>query len=341
MIVAHSRGSYPIHFCAHQSALSGLPERSILLVDENVAHFHASILPSLPTIVVPSGEKSKSLQMYGDLAAKVLGLGGNRKSTLLALGGGVVGDLVGYLAATFMRGVPFIQIPTTLLSQVDSSVGGKVGIDVPAGKNLLGSFHPPVEVRISTDFLSTLPLRQFNNGMAEVWKMGYISDQQLLQILRDQPVGPDSNHLADVIRTSVDGKRNIVEADEFEIHGQRATLNFGHTIGHAIEQQLQYEGLLHGEAIAIGMVLESQLGETLGLTPAGTTEAISADMKSQGLPTQLPPNLSTEGLLEAMTHDKKRMSTSKLAFSLITGPGTCKLFNDVETEAVLAVLKNS
>lgn len=341
MIVQHSRGSYPIQFCDESTVFANLPASSVVLVDENVHRLHGKLLPALPTLVVPSGEASKSLGMYGDLATQLLCQRTTRKSTLVAVGGGVVGDLVGFLAATFMRGIQFIQVPTTLLSQVDSSVGGKVGIDTPTGKNLLGAFHPPISVRICQSFLHTLPERQFNNGMAEVWKMGYISDQALLETLRQEPVHILHPKLAEIIQATIHGKRAIVEADEFETTGLRATLNFGHTLGHAIEQQLNYEGLLHGEAVAVGMVLESRLGESLGITPEGTTEQIIRDMEVQGLPTLLPSGLSIDGLIEAMTHDKKKLSATNLAFSLITGPGTCKLFSNVETQSVVAMLKNT
>src|SRR5205807_1069483 len=193
-------------------------------------------------------------------------------TTIIAFGGGVIGDLAGLVAALYMRGVPYVQIPTTLLAQVDSSIGGKVAVDLAAGKNLAGAFYPPKEVLIPLDALRTLDKRQFRNGMAEVWKYAFIADKDLLGTLKAKVPNCSNNvnNLKGIVQRCIEIKKGAVEADEFETSGARAVLNFGHTVGHAIESATGYSGIFHGEAISIGMVAESYLGEELGVTEAGT-----------------------------------------------------------------------
>jgi 3-dehydroquinate synthase len=251
---------------------------------------------------------------------------------VIAFGGGVIGDLAGFAAASYMRGVPLIQVPTTLLSQVDSSVGGKVGIDLPEGKNLAGAFYPPAVVHICREVLDTLSERQMRNGMAEVWKYGFIMDPKLLPQLP-----PKADALQEVIRRCTELKAQIVEDDEYETRGSRAILNFGHTVGHAIEQVTGYGPVLHGEAISIGMVIESHLGERLGITKAGTTEQISTHLSDYGLPTKMAPALDIDQLVHAMRRDKKAEAGS-LAFSLLTKIGECKLIKGVPEGEVRAAL---
>lgn len=338
MIVRHSRGEYPIEFRSAQAIWASLNPLDPIVTDRNVARHYADALRSFERVfVLPAGERTKNLTQFGRVLGWLAGVGAKRSTRVVALGGGVIGDLVGFAAASYMRGVPFLQIPTTLLAMVDSSVGGKVGIDLPAGKNLAGAFHAPSEVWIAPDFLNTLPARQHRNGAAEVWKAGYIHRPALLDALRKNPVRPNHPDLRWIIEESVEMKRQVVEADEFETNGLRATLNFGHTVGHAIERQLNYRRLLHGEAIAVGMVWEAKIGERLGVTPAGTARQIAADMAQQGLPTEIPLDLDRRELVTTMAGDKKATDAG-LALSLLTGWGTCKLITGIDPTEVVSIL---
>ncbi|MBS1706686.1 MAG: 3-dehydroquinate synthase [Armatimonadetes bacterium] len=339
MIIKHSRGEYPIWFEPYSDFQAGLQGPFVVITDENVHSAHGHLLPSgIPTLILPPGEATKSIECYSRCLDWLGELPLTRNGTVVALGGGVIGDLVGFVAATYMRGVAFVQVPTTLLAQVDSSIGGKVGIDLPAGKNLAGAFHPPSAVCVSGEFLATLPPRQFVNGTAEVWKAAYIRDESLLTRLRAGALSLDSQDLQQCIISALMIKQQVVEQDEFETTGLRAQLNFGHTIGHAIEKALDYEGLLHGEAVSIGMVVEAQIGEALSITRPGTSEEIKADMIKQGLPITIPESISVDTLLHAMARDKK-VTQSGLSFSFLTQIGTCKLcqgLNSVEISRILS-----
>lgn len=306
MIVRHSRGEYPIVFTTLSEAFERLPEDRVLITDEILAEVCGDLLANEKRkIVVPAGEASKSLHSFGHVVGAMAQLGCSRRTTAVALGGGVIGDLGGYAAASFMRGVPYIQIPTTLLAQVDSSVGGKVGIDLPEGKNLVGAFHAPVGVFVSVEALNTLPRRQFVNGMAEVVKYGFILDAAFADRFAPNSITVEDERLEGIVRYCIELKRQTVEADEFEKLGIRAKLNFGHTVGHAIEQVLAYERFLHGEAISIGMVAEAKLGERLGVTVKGTTERVAEILAKQGLPTTWEGLRNAEPLIDAMYRDKK------------------------------------
>jgi 3-dehydroquinate synthase len=228
-----------------------------------------------------------------------------------------------------MRGVRYLQVPTTLLAQVDSSVGGKVAVDSPAGKNMLGAFYPPAEVLIDVSVLESLPLRQFRNGMAEVLKYGFIMDRDLLDLSVDD--------LEAIVRRCVAHKVRIVEEDEFETKGLRSILNYGHTVGHAIEQVTGYSELLHGEAISIGMVIEARLGERLGITRKGTADQVERRLKQAGLPTSWPTRHAVEGLIATMKRDKKAVD-GRMRFSLLTEIGRCKLVSDVPEPEVVDLL---
>lgn len=330
MIVTHSRGTYRISFAQRDElpALSNVC--SAIITDRNVRTALGDYWPALPTHIITPGEQSKSLRAFGEALEWLASQGIRRTDRIAAIGGGVVGDLAGYVAASYLRGIDFIQVPTSLLAMVDSSVGGKVGIDLDAGKNLAGAFHAPAEVMVPVDALETLPLRHRRNGMAEVWKAAFIADPSLVPLIEK-----DGGSL-EVIKCSIEIKKSIVEADEFETTGARATLNFGHTIGHAIEAALGYEELLHGEAIAIGMVWESELGEAIGVTEAGVARTIKESLAKAGLPVELP-NLDPDVLITFMRRDKKR-AASGLAFSLLTRIGECKLTPDIDEAAVRSVL---
>ena len=230
----------------------------------------------------PAGEQSKQLSTVEGFYRALAENHFTRSDFVVALGGGVTGDMAGFAAATFLRGIDFVQVPTSLLAQVDSSVGGKTGVDLPFGKNLVGAFHQPRLVLIDPDTLDALPPRFFADGMGEVIKYGCIRDKDLFENLEKQDV---KEHLEEVIFRCVDCKRRIVEADALE-KGERMLLNFGHTLGHAMEKLRDFQGLSHGEAVGIGMVLISQAGEKAGLTQPGTADRIAALLEKYGLPTK-------------------------------------------------------
>lgn len=340
MTVTHSKGAYEIHFASLGEVQNHLPSDAPIITDTNVGNIFPDLLKSRPAYQLPPGEEQKTLARFSEAIEWVASQQVSRSATIIALGGGVIGDLVGYVAASYMRGIKFIQVPTTLLAQVDSSVGGKVGVDLPQGKNLVGAFHPPSSVVVCTEALTTLDERQFINGMAEVWKYGFIQDPELAEELRELNLSPSHPQLEAVVRRCIRHKRDVVEADEMETNGLRATLNFGHTVGHAIEQATGYSEYLHGEAISIGMVAEAKLSENIGLAQKGTTEIVETSLASQGLPTKLKEIIPADTLIQVMKLDKKAKA-GKLAFSLLTRIGECKLVEDVperDAELVLAEL---
>ncbi len=246
-----------------------------VVTDDNVDRCYGEAMQDMLSsfeykkVVLPHGETTKSTEYLNRLYSEMALFKMSRSDMVIAFGGGVIGDLTGFAAATFLRGVKFIQIPTTLLSQVDSSVGGKVAIDLPEGKNLVGSFYPPCRVIIDPVLLSTLPRRVFNDGMAEVIKYGAIRDEALFNLLCD---GIDDK-LEEVICTCVNIKKQIVENDEFDT-GERMILNFGHTFGHAVEKLCNYVTYTHGEGVAIGMLRITQKSEAMGITEPGTSERL-------------------------------------------------------------------
>lgn len=253
--------------------------------------------------IIPHGEQSKNFQMLSGIYSELLKAGITRSDLIIALGGGVVGDLAGFAAATYLRGIPFIQIPTSLLAQVDSSIGGKVGVDLPEGKNLVGAFYQPKMVLIDPNVLETLPKRYLKDGMGEVIKYGCIKDRELFSLL--EQCGSYENlkeHMTTVIYRCVNIKRNVVEKDQFD-KGERMLLNFGHTLAHAIEQYCHYTRESHGEAVAEGMYQITKISEEKGFTKEGTTEAVGRMLKMYGLP--LKADIPMENLISAITRDKK------------------------------------
>ena len=258
-------------------------------------------------IDVPDGDASKSLKQLSSLYDAFLDQGLDRSSALVALGGGMVGDLTGFAAASFMRGIPFVQVPTTLLSMVDASVGGKVAVNLPRGKNLVGAFHQPKLVWIDTHTLRSLPARARAAGMAEIIKAGAIWDARLferLEVCVESTLALDPHVLPAVIERACRIKAEVVSRDERET-GVRVLLNFGHTLGHAIERLQRYRGLLHGEAVAIGMVFAARRSEELGLCPGGTRERLEALVRRAGLPIAVP-RFDRRAYLEALAVDKKK-----------------------------------
>lgn len=338
--VRTERGTYEIRFAKLSDALRALPPSAFFITDSNVQKAWGESLPqNRPVKVVPAGEQSKSLRIYEECLEWLAETKAPRDSTLIAFGGGVVGDLAGFVAATYMRGIACVHIPTTLLSQVDSSVGGKSGIDLPQGKNLVGAFHPPHRVFICLETLETLPWREFVNGMAEVWKYGFILDADLARGLQQHRLSATSPMLEGIVRQCIELKAKVVEEDERDVSGKRAILNFGHTVGHALEKVLNYDSLLHGEAISIGMVAEAKVGELLGISEKGTTETVAECLSLDGLPITHHA-LHDPSLIDAMYSDKKAEG-GQLAFSLVTKIGECKLVREVprtEVEAALCAL---
>lgn len=281
------------------------PARIHVVTDSNVAPLYlkelcAEFPLNITTTIIPAGEEHKNLDtvagIYADMSEAEL----TRSDLVIALGGGVVGDITGFAAATYLRGIHVCQIPTTLLSQVDSSVGGKTGVDLPQGKNLVGAFYQPELVMIDTDILNSLPERIFNDGMAEVIKYGCISNPTILELIAE----PDfKSNMEQIVYESVRIKRDVVQQDEHDT-GLRMILNFGHTIGHAAEKVGHFTELSHGQAVAIGMVQAAKLGAALG--EADLTEQIVAACTAHDLPTELP--YPTEDIYTALLHDKKRMA---------------------------------
>lgn len=299
---------------------------------------------SVERFVLPPGEHEKTLARFGECLDALARLGATRDATVYALGGGVVGDLAGFAAACWMRGIDVVQLPTTLLAMVDSSVGGKTAVDLPAGKNLVGAFHPPRAVIADTATLRTLPERELRAGLAEVVKYGAIFDAAFLDWLErhaDALLARDDAALADAIARSCRYKADVVARDPFE-RGERALLNFGHTFGHAIETEQGYagatgDGLNHGEAVSVGMVLAARLSTRLGLAPQADADRLRALLERLGLPVTLPAGLSPDALLGRMRLDKKA-DASGLRLILWNGAGAARIVAGVDEDAVRAVL---
>lgn len=317
--------------------------RMAVVTDSNVAPLYLQRVQNslklagfaVEGIVVPAGESSKSMEMLGQLYDQMLAFGLSRTDAVVALGGGVVGDLAGFAAATLLRGVDYVQIPTTLLAQVDSSVGGKVAIDLPAGKNLAGAFWQPKLVLMDPECLNTLSDKVFADGMAEVIKYGCIRDGALFDLLRQWGGRAGvMEHIEQVLHTCCDIKRRVVLNDERDT-GERMVLNFGHTVGHAFELAGHYEDWSHGQAVAVGMLWAAALGERLAVTPEGTGEAIRRALETYALPTEIPCPWDT--MVEAIGLDKKRAGES-ISFVLLTAPGWAEPKN-METNKLLDGLK--
>ncbi len=288
--------------------VAGLPHLEILTTSLRAASRQRIIQR-----VIPAGEGSKTRELWMELSDWLLGEDCGRDTTVVALGGGVVGDLAGFVAATFMRGIPVVQVPTTLLAMVDAALGGKTGVDTPAGKNLIGAFHHPELVCIDPSVIRTLPVAHVRAGMAEVLKHGVIADSEYFRHAADLAAGLaagqldaawwESTQARDLIARSIEIKSGVVSQDARE-NGRRESLNFGHTVAHAVEAALHYT-LLHGDAVAIGMVAEASLGESLGLTSPGTRLTLERTLNAAGLPTRLPAGLSPSAVVAAAAHDKK------------------------------------
>lgn len=326
--------------------------RDVMLVsDRNVAPLYAdrvaaALQAARPDVqvhrhVLPAGEAAKTLVHFAEVTTALADARMRRDATLFALGGGVIGDLAGFAAACWMRGIDCVQLPTTLLAMVDSSVGGKTAVDLPQGKNLVGAFHPPRAVIADTAVLRTLPARELRAGLAEVVKYGALGDAGFLDWLEDHAdalLAMDDAALAEAIARSCAHKAAIVARDPFE-HGERARLNLGHTFGHAIETEQGYDGLNHGEAVAVGMVLAAQLSEVLGLAPPSDTTRLRDLLQRLDLPVALPAGLDPDRLLAHMQLDKKAQADG-LRFIVWDGIGRARVLAGVPEAAVLEALRS-
>ena len=324
------------------AARFSLGNRLLLVTDEHTeALFGETAVQSLkqigflPTMVtVPAGEASKSLAMADRIYEQAIRAGLDRGSAILALGGGVVGDLAGFAAATYLRGVPFLQVPTTLLAQVDSSVGGKVAVDHALGKNLIGAFYQPRGVLIDPQVLISLPEREFASGMAEVIKYGLIFDADFLAELRTDALavlGRDPQQMERIVARCCRLKAAVVERDEQDV-GDRMLLNFGHTAGHAIETAGGFERFTHGEGVALGMLTATRLSELTGMIPAGTVAEVRSLLETYGLPVHCG-GLRANELIRRMGTDKKR-EAGTLRWVLLEKPGRAVIRKDVSLEFV-------
>ena len=291
------------------------------------------------SFLLEDGEAHKSFANVGRVLEALAALGATRDACVIALGGGVIGDLAGFAAACWMRGIDFIQVPTTLLAMVDSSVGGKTGVNLPAGKNLAGAFHQPRAVVADIDALATLPDREYRAGLAEVVKGAAIGDAEFfawLEANADALAAREGAVLVEAIARKVRYKAGVVARDETE-HGERALLNLGHTFGHALETAGRYTVLLHGEAVAIGMLLAARLSERLGMAAAADTARLHRLLERMGLPTAVPAVAGPEQLLALMRLDKKN-TAGTLRLILWRGIGQAEIVGDADEAAVLSTL---
>jgi 3-dehydroquinate synthase len=285
------------------------------------AGFHPTL------IVIPAGEKSKKLEQAGAICDRMIAAGLDRQSFVVGLGGGMIGDISGFVAAIYHRGIPHVQIPTTLLAMVDSSIGAKTGVDTRDGKNLIGAFHQPSLVIDDLDVLKTLPRRQFNQGFAEIIKHAVIADPKMFRMLQSWKAGA-APALQRLIKRNIQIKSGIVAKDERDRTGQRALLNFGHTVGHAIERAGNYRKFLHGEAVSLGIVAASAISvKRAGLRPDQRAAVVDL-LERFGLPTRLPPKFPRKKILDAVKFDKK-FETGKVRFVVTPRIGVAYVADDV------------
>jgi 3-dehydroquinate synthase len=328
-----------VHAIAAELAFGG--RKIAVVTDRNVARIHAKALRVLfgesPTLAVAAGEGSKSVAELGRVLEFLAACGLDRSGVVFAAGGGVVGDLAGFAAACYLRGIDYYQVPTTLLAMVDSSVGGKTGVNLKAGKNLAGAFHQPHGVFIATGFLRTLPAREFAAGAAEVIKTALLGDGELFTKLEQSPLSPGDARLAGVVRRCCEIKAGIVEADERERAGEggRALLNLGHTFGHAIEQVTGYAQYLHGEAVAVGLCAAARLSRRLGLIPDSDVARVEATVAAHALPVRVRTALSIASLMAVAARDKKARGGSP-RFVVLKAVGRASVVGSVAPDAVEA-----
>ncbi|MGF1538178.1 MAG: 3-dehydroquinate synthase [Elainellaceae cyanobacterium] len=331
-----------------ESLKAVLPGQRLLLVSNPTVfdHYGAQAIASLEqagfaiaTCLLPDGESYKHLGSIQTIYDAALAHKLERSSTMVSLGGGVIGDMTGFAAATWLRGIRFVQVPTTLLAMVDASVGGKTGVNHPQGKNLIGAFHQPRQVVIDPQVLATLPVREFRAGMAEVIKYGIIWDAELFEMLEAAPsLQPDmpAALLQTILIRSCQAKADVVSQDEKEA-GLRAILNYGHTLGHAVESLTGYHSVNHGEAVAIGMVAAGAIAAELGYWDGALAERQNRLIATAGLPTTMP-KLDSNSILDALTADKK-VKQGRVRFVLPTALGAATLVDQVPQEVIRRVLQ--
>jgi 3-dehydroquinate synthase len=344
--VTHPEGQYEVlvgrGLLPRVRQLAGIEGALAVITDEHVGPLYAHVVPDTAVVItVPAGEQHKTLATVNSMYEQLLAAGIDRSGTVLALGGGVVGDMAGFAAATYMRGIRLVQCPTSLLAMVDSSVGGKTGVDLPQGKNLVGAFKQPTAVLADLDAFATLPAVEFANGMAELIKHGLIGDPDLfaqvetadwrLGSVLEKPVEAVQAFVAQAIQV----KRDVVQEDPFE-QGRRAHLNLGHTFGHAIEQVSGY-AVAHGQGVAMGLVAAVHLSARLGLCAPAMQPRLEAVLQRAGLPTRIPAHLPAEAIYRAMFSDKKK-AHGRLRFVLLRDVGDVLMVGDVGERDVLETI---
>jgi len=334
-----------------QMRARGLSGRALVVSHPGIAkHFAEKLLQGLQQAgfaahlcLLPAGERYKTLRSVAKIYDAALAFGLERSSTLVALGGGVIGDMVGFAAATWLRGIPFVQVPTSLLAMVDAAIGGKTGVNHPQGKNLIGAFYQPRLVWIDPTVLKTLPPREFTSALAEVIKYGVIQAADVFEFLEDRPqlsrytdFAPDDLHY--LLRRSAECKAWVVQQDEKEA-GLRAILNYGHTLGHALEAATGYRRYLHGEAVAIGMVAAGEIARRLGWWSAAEAERQRRLIEKAGLPSRWPAGIPWEAVLQAMQADKK-VKQGRIRFVLPRRIGQAELTDQVELADIQAAVES-
>lgn len=321
-------------------------EQRLVLTNNTIYALHSDRILSLVdgdkarVVIIEDGERYKNLESFAEVHTRLLELEFNRRSLLIAFGGGVIGDLAGFVASTYQRGIDFIQIPTTLLAQVDSSVGGKTAVNHPHGKNMIGTFYQPKRVLIDLSLLKTLPQREYVSGLAEVLKYGFIQDAEFLEWMRinyEAILAKDPEVISEMIYRSCACKKFIVDQDERE-SGIRATLNLGHTFGHAIEKLMKYQGILHGEAVAIGMNMAGYLSCRMGLISKKDQLYITSLLHLFDLPCEAPQSFTPQEFLNVMRLDKKNL-TQKIRFVLLNAIGQAMMTDDIPEEYIIEAIE--
>jgi 3-dehydroquinate synthase len=333
-------GERLLHEIGERCRTIRLSGRCAAISDTNVAALSADRVKQIltaagfqPTLItIPAGEKSKTLEHTGAICDQMVAAGLDRQSFVIGLGGGVIGDISGFVAAIYHRGIPHVQIPTTLLAMVDSSIGGKTGVNTKAGKNLIGAVHHPSLVIDDVDVLKTLPKREFNQGFAEIIKHAVIADPEMFATLKEKKAS-DALALQSLIRRNIEIKSKIVAKDEHDRTGERALLNFGHTVGHAIERAGGYQEFLHGEAVSLGIVAACAISIKRAGLPRDQRDAIVDLLRRFDLPTHLPANFPREKILDALPYDKK-FEGGKIRFVVTSTIGSAYLSSDVTTEDI-------
>lgn len=319
--------------------------QAMIITDKTVSKYYHDLIVHISSqieqcdiLVLPDGENTKNINTVIHIAEELIKKKHTRTTTLIALGGGVIGDTTGFTASCYQRGVNFIQIPTTLLAQADSSIGGKTGVNLHEGKNMLGTFHQPSAILIDTHFLDTISDRCFSSGLSEIFKYGLMYDAMFFHKLKQNIsliLDKDERTLTDIIFKSCKIKAHFIEQDEKEKTGLRSLLNYGHTFGHAIETALNYNGILHGEAISIGMTLAAKFSQI----PKHQLDEIVNLFKCANLPTKIPETLQAEQLINIMSTDKKNQNGNEISLILLNKIGEAYIHKEKQTEKLLQFLQ--